>query len=415
MTYPVLKNANFRNLWLGQSISQLGDAFYYLVFAFMVDFITKDPRIVSAVLVVQALPFLFISPIAGTFADRLDRRKILLFCDISSALILGLAGVGTIVFGSIALPWIFVLGFALSVVNSFFGPAKNACIPRIVPAEELNKANSLSSATQYLMPLIGIAGSAGLMGALEQVSPKHSFAIAMLINAASFLASAYYVRRIPTIIPEREAVQQNQLQDLKLGLSYVAKHPVLRVTVFLSFLTSFFIGPFFPVYIATNREWFGGHYPQLGMMEASFFGSMVFSSLWLGKHPVSKIGVAFCWGVLVTGLFIVSMAISRNFGWFLVWNFACGFSVPFASIPVTVYCQSAVPDEFRGRVSSVMMMAGQGVQPLSIAIGGYALARLGVAPMYIIMGIGFMGAGFLGFLFKPFRTARLSEADAKVP
>src|SRR5688500_12870764 len=78
----------FRNLWLGQAISQIGDAFYYASFMFMVEHITNSKPMVGYVGAAEALPFLLFGPYAGVVADRIDRRKIMLLSDIISGLTL---------------------------------------------------------------------------------------------------------------------------------------------------------------------------------------------------------------------------------------------------------------------------------------------------------------------------------------
>lgn len=83
--FRTLKRRGFRNLWLGQTVSQFGDAVYALVFIFMADRITKDPAFVGIVAAMAGLPFLLFGPLAGYLADRFDRKVIMVSCEASSA------------------------------------------------------------------------------------------------------------------------------------------------------------------------------------------------------------------------------------------------------------------------------------------------------------------------------------------
>src|SRR5690242_13155186 len=128
-----LRIRDFRNLWLGQTVSQFGDAVYGLLFLFMTDKITKRPELVGIVAAMTALPFLLFSPVAGVLADRIDRRRIMLFSDFSSAAILG--GYAVLLWFTREPPvWtLFVTPFLLSTVNAFFMPARGAAVPSVVP------------------------------------------------------------------------------------------------------------------------------------------------------------------------------------------------------------------------------------------------------------------------------------------
>ena len=235
----LLRVPAFRNLWVGQAISQLGDSLYYLVFLFMVDRLTGDPKMVGMAGVAQTLPFLLLSPYAGVLADRADRRRIMLGADVFSAITLFLFAL--LVWRNPTPPaWTLIAtGAALSCINVFFAPAKSAAIPQVVPPDLLTPANALSLATQNLMPMLGIALSGTLLGALYLISPSYFFLGAILLNALSFAVSALFVARLPTLTPARSATSLGMaaqgLQDLKEGLHYLRGQTTLIVMVVLNF------------------------------------------------------------------------------------------------------------------------------------------------------------------------------------
>ena len=120
MTYSdVLRIRPFRNLWLGQSISQIGDSLYYVAFMFMVKKVTGSSAMVGYTGALELAPYLLIGPYAGVLADRLDRRAIMLASDLLSALVL--LGFSSVLIAGIAPPaWsILVLAFMLSAVRCF--------------------------------------------------------------------------------------------------------------------------------------------------------------------------------------------------------------------------------------------------------------------------------------------------------
>src|SRR5580693_2693012 len=136
MTYDdVLRIRPFRNLWLGQSISQIGDSLYYVAFMFMVKKVTGSSAMVGYTGALELAPYLLIGPYAGVIADRLDRRVIMLASDLLSALVL-LVFSAALLTGVAPPAWgILLLAFLLSSVRCFFLPAKSAAIPALVPPE----------------------------------------------------------------------------------------------------------------------------------------------------------------------------------------------------------------------------------------------------------------------------------------
>lgn len=416
MSFAALRVDAFRRLWIGQAVSQFGDALYFLLFLFMVDKITKDPLMVGLVAGVQALPYLIFSAWAGSLADRLDRRMLMVFSDVSSTFLLLLFAAGLAIWGQPPLWSVFVMAFGLNTCNVFFAPAKSAAIPRIVPAELLQEANALSSTTQNFMPLIGLGLGAGLLGAIEKVAPTLFFLIAVLVNAVSFAFSAWCVSRLPKIVPQREETHDHHpLRDALEGLRFIRREPVILTVLLANFGVSFFIAPFMVVYLAVNREWFGGAYWTIATFEASFVGAMVVTSLAMTRLKIRRIGVGFVWGTLLIGVFVAAMGWSPVFWLFLLWNLLCGFGLPILQIPLQTYIQMVVPDAFMGRVQSVLAIASTVVVPVSSALAGLVLHEWGAQTMFLIMGGGMalcaVGAG----LVRPFREAILPETAVTAP
>src|SRR5207248_180780 len=131
---------------------------YYVAFMFMAQEVTGSFAMVGYVGAMETLPYLLIGPYAGVLADRMDRKKILLFSDVASGL--ALLAFALSVEASHGRPpvWsLLAIPFALSSTRCFFTPAKSASIPNLVPSELLIQANALSSGTVSVFGLTGIA------------------------------------------------------------------------------------------------------------------------------------------------------------------------------------------------------------------------------------------------------------------
>lgn len=406
----ILELRDFRRLWIGQAVSLLGDALYALIFLFMVSKLTNDPVLVGYVGAIQALPFLILSPYAGVVADRYDRRKVMLFSDIASAGVLILFAVAIVILKTPPIWMIFAAAFVVSAIAVFFMPAKSAAVPRLVPPDRLLEANSLSAATDGLMPLISLALSGAVLGAVYKLYPEYFFLSAVLFNAVTFVYSGWCIARLPAIEPQRADLHSaRMLDDLKAGMNFIRRNHVLKVVLFLSLLINMFISPFMVVHVWANAQWFGGRPESIAWFEFAFMLGMVPASVAIGKLKIKSPGQSFIWGSVVIGLQVAALGQVPWFWPYLILNFLAGPVLPFITIPINTYFQLIIPDEFRGRVTSAMMMLSQCVRPLGIAVTGLLLAHVSLPAMFAIMGFGMGAAALIGLFDRPFRDSRMPE------
>ncbi|HVT12266.1 MAG TPA: MFS transporter [Fimbriimonadaceae bacterium] len=401
----------FRDLWLAQAISQLGDSFYFVIFAFMALKITGSPAMVGFISALETLPYMLLSAYGGVVADRIDRRKIMLYSDQISALLL--AGFAVCVYlwqGKPPVALLMLTAATLSITRIFFTPARSAAIPALVPESSLMKANSISSATQNFMPLISLSLSAGVLAILYKISPTWFFLSAVLLNMLSFVGSAIYVAKLPAIVPDREAVHEvHPLQDLRDGVAYMRGRHELWVMLGLQLLLNLMISPFFVVYLAANKAWFHDQPQNLAWLEFSFFLGLVSGSALVGRLTITKPGLGYILSVIGVGVAVALMGFTPNFWLFVCWNVVAGLSIPFGSIPVSTYMQITVPDAFRGRVNSAWSMASVGIQPVGLSLGGLLVQYAGLVGGFLTMGLGMIGAGALGLLDRKFRRMEMPE------
>lgn len=410
----VLRIRSFRDLWLGQAISMLGDALYFVTFAFMVKQITHSSAMVGYVTAVEMLPFLLVSPYAGVLADRLDRKMIMLVSDLACATILLLfAGLIVATKGHPPTWTLFIVVFSTSTVRAFFMPAKNAAIPNLVNSTYLNQANALNGLTQSVMPMISLSISASVISAIFAWSPSTFFATSILLNALSFLGSAIFIVRLPEIRPDRKAHEEmpHVWGDLKAGIRYVRSRRVLWVMLLLQSVLTISISPFFVVYVAVNEAWFGGRPASLSWFECAFCAGMVLSNTWVANLNLKRPGQGYIWALGTVGLCVVAMAFSTSFWLFLFWQAVCGLAIPFVDIPMMTWRQTAIPDEFRGRFNSLMSMVQNGIAPIGLSLGGVMIDKCGIVGSFMIMGFGMFAASMSGLLDREFRSLRIGEED----
>ena len=411
----VLRIRSFRDLWLGQAISQIGDSIYYVGFMFMTQQLTGSFAMVGYVGAMETLPYLLFGLYAGVIADRMDRTKVMLFSDLASTgCLLAFAALVFVWHGRPPVWSFLVIPFLLSTVRCFFMPAKSAAIPSLVLTELLTKANALSSSTMSIVGLGGIALAAGVIARLYQLSQEEFFATLLMLNGLSFAGSAYFITKLPALEPDREHLpEQHPLEDFKAGFRYMRARRDLKVLLILQSIFRLGLAPFFVIYVAANKTWFGGKPQTLMWFEFTFWIGLLLGSFVAGHWKVKRPTMVFSTELALIGVFIGLMAIPQ-IAIFVALNFICGVVVAAGDIPLTTYLQVSVEDGFRGRVNSARDMVTAGIMPIGMVFGGLLLSRLGVAGAFILTGVFMTIAGAAGFFDREYRNVRM-PASARAP
>src|SRR5687767_14017159 len=217
-------NRNFRNLLAGQFISELGNWFNFIAGLGLVRLVSDaSPTAAGVFFVCRLLPFAFASPIAGTFVDRFSRRQVMIATDLARAAV----AMTFLLVTSADELWIaYVATMLLSTFGAFFDGAKNAATPNLTGKEGLLAGTALMFSSRFL--LMGLGSALGGWAAAV-----FGYKAAFLINAVSFLASAYTVWLIPEEATrdaetgERMAGRRKRdpfMQELRDGLRYTIKN-----------------------------------------------------------------------------------------------------------------------------------------------------------------------------------------------
>lgn len=407
-------NRNFRLLYTGQTISQLGDWFNAVaVYALLLD-LTHSATAVAWMMIVQFLPMAVVGPLAGVVVDRVDRRRVMIAAD----LVRGVLILGLLLVRRADQVWIAYVVMALTVAGSaFFEPARTATIPNLTSSEELVPANALSSATWSAMLAIG----ASLGGVVTAAAGRN---VAFVVNAASFFASALFIMSTRYDSTPKAAPRQagwaalTGVSDLIEGLRYVRRESHVAALMFVKagwglaggvlLLLTIFGQRIFPVGGSTAAG-IGVLYGARGVGAA--VGPIALRWI-LGQSPRTlrrTIGPAY----FMIAVFYAALAAAptlplaalcvlfAHFGGSILWVFS------------TVLLQMEVPDRFRGRVFAAELALVTLTSSVSSYATGYALDRLGWSPgaLSLLLGGMFCVPGVVWLLI----LSRWRETDPGEP
>ncbi|KAA0228122.1 MFS transporter [Fimbriimonadia bacterium ATM] len=419
-TRSPLSHSGFRYLWYGTVISDFGNVLHFMVFMWWAGEIAGGygAGVVGFVsLAVQAVFGLA----AGAFVDRMDRRRILVVSCLLGALVsLFLSALGWYQ----PLPPLWVLCFATALLRFNFllyRPARLAAIPRLVPPEDLARANALMSAGQTATPLISQTVGTGLLGVIFELSKRAAYAITFLVDAITFVLAALFASRLPSIKPER-IEEKHPFQEVLDGLRYLWSHNGLRIATILEGAFSFFVAPFMVAYVALANTTFKDGLDIAGFalrgpallcfLEAGFFLGFVAGSLYVYKRVPQRVAIAYGVATLVGGLLIAPMGMAPTVMSFFLLNLACGLVLPFGSIPLETYILQSAPDAYRGRVNAAVGTLAALTAGAGMLLGGALMDAKGVAIGYPWMGFGMVATALIALSVRSFRSATLRSGES---
>lgn len=340
----IRRNPGFRRLWLGQVVSFLGDWFTLLALYDIVQTWTTSALALAGVHVAKMLPIFLVSPVAGPLIDRFDRRKLMLATDfLRAALALGLVAAHQL--GS--LPLLFTLLVLQMAVAGIFIPARTAVIPQLTSPQELPVAMALSAGTWSTMLALGAAlGGA----ATAWLGPDG----ALVLDAATFLASAALLWRLPPLPPREDAARPSRDEtSFRDGLRHLARRPYLATV--LSLKTAMGLGsgvlvmiPLFGngVFPATAGPLFVGVlYAFRGV--GALIGSMGVRVL-AGDRPQTMRRMVTP-AYLVTAASLVALSLSPGLWVAAAWVLAAGIGNGLVWVLSGTLAQQASEQAYRGR------------------------------------------------------------------
>jgi MFS family permease len=371
---------DFRVQWFGACTSSIGTWMQIVAQNWLVLSLTNSPFYLGLDAFLQQLPIILFTLIGGVLADRHDRRRTLLasqYVQMATSATLAL-----LMYLQVVEIWhILLLSFTTGVAQAFGGPAYQSLIPSLVDKKDLPNAVALNSIQFNVARVIGplLFGITITVFTRWGYSESQAMNACFALNAASFLVVIYtlmalHVKHIPP------AASQSMRDELKIGLSYVRHHESLVAFIVLAAATTFLgfsVLTFLPLF--AQRVFHEGASTYSHLMAFSGAGSIVGALIvaWLGKYR--RMGLTALVVQAVYGMLIVAFAASRVLWLSDILLFFTGAALMIVFSTVTSLIQLVAPNEMRGRVMSIYMLAFRGGMPLGSLVSGY-LATLISAP-----------------------------------
>jgi MFS family permease len=361
-----LFNRDFRYLWIGNTVSGCGDQFFLVALPWLILQLTGSGVVLGGIMMVEAIPRAALMLIGGAVTDRVSARKIMILTAVARTLLV--AALAALTWTHHVEVWqLYVLSFFFGVADAFAAPAAQTLLPSLVAPAQLPAANALSQGTQQLA-MLTVPAPAGIIIAAFGVASAFS------IDAVSFLfiiAALLMLRDPPRV--ESAVPRSNIAQSILEGLRYVKNDVALRTLLLVASVLNFCIAGPLSVGLAFLAKSEFGSPTAYGLLMSSVAAGSLAGLLSAAARRQRKRG----WLLLVVsvaiGICTASIGLLNQLWSLLPILFVMSASAGFLNVHLLAWFQQRVDRSVLGRVMSVLMFAGIGLMPLSLAAAGVAV------------------------------------------
>jgi hypothetical protein len=393
-----LKNADFRFLWIGSTISVFCDQFYFVGLSWLVLLFNGSGLALGTVLMLEAVPRAAFMLVGGAITDRISPRRILI-ATAAGRMLLVTATAALSYLHLLQLWHLYGLALAFGTADAFAMPAGQVLMPALLGGEQLPAGNALLNSSAQAGAIAGPA-PAGLI--LRQWSVASVFAI----EAFGFLLvilALWRVRNVPPPVPESDSPGTIWKVILE-GWRYVMNDPPMRSLMFLIVVLNLCVGGPFTVGLAIISKQRYGSAAAFGLLLSSIAVGSLLGSLLPAvlkfRYPRGLIVLGFS---AVIGAEMIAMVLVHGLIPIMVLLAILGFGSGLTAVCFQSWLQARIDRNFLGRVMSIFMFATFGLLPISYAVAG-ALAQAKLSLMFMGSGAMVLAATIVAAVNKQIRA-----------
>jgi MFS family permease len=376
-----LRHKRYLYLWLGLLISIAGSQMQLSALFWHIRILTGEPQplALGGIGLARILPILVFSFLGGPVADTLNRRRVLFVTQTAMAMVAFVLALLTFT-GHITIWYIYLLTAIQATAVAFDGPARQAMIPNIVPAEDLPSAFSMSSIAQNAGAIIGPALSGIVIVALGQ-------GYTYFFNAISFLAVIIALVLIGPVMQDskKSGVHLGAALD---GIRFIFSKPIILSTMLMDFVATFFASANTMMPIVAKDILKVGEIGYGWLSSAQAIGSVAAGVVVSQVQKLHKQGPIFLIAVVIFGLTTVLFGATRAFALAMLALILMGAADAVSTIIRNTIRQLNTPDHIRGRMTAVNQIFFQGGPQLGEVESGIVASLFGVPAAIISGGIG---------------------------
>jgi len=394
----ILSNLNFLLLWLGQTISIIGDNLFQIALMWWVLERTGSTAAMATVAICAALPIIIAGPFAGTYVDRVNRKHLMIWMDLIRGILISIPGI-LFFMGRLEVWHIYVASLGLASMTAFFNPALNSCIPLIVQKDSLTRANSLNQLSRNLSGILGPA-LGGILVALV------GSGWVMILDGITFGLSGLailFIRGVKMVVSDAKQ-RQHFFADLWEGLVFIRNKSVIFWNMVLLSLINFFIAPIAILLPVVVKEVLRMGPEGFGFLTSAISVGMFLGTLFLGiKGDVKRKGAVIILSIIFGGICLALFGISTSFSLSMFLLGLAGLTFSLVNVLIIVVFQTGIPHDKQGRIFGSLNTVVWGLRPISLALAGVLAVWVDVHVLVFFSGILVALGGLGGSLIRGMR------------
>jgi MFS family permease len=392
-----LFNKNFVIIGIGQFISMFGNSMQRFAFSLYILDLTGSAAVFSLIISLSILPAIFLAPIGGALADRMSKKRMMVFLDFCCTIILSFFAV--FIYGNDQqILWIGILIFTLSIINSVYEPTVRASIPSVIAPEHYTAGNSMISQISALTMLLGPISAGFLYGIF-------GLKAILFINLSSFLVSG--VMELFLTIPFEKAEMTaspivTYAKDIEATLKFLSRDkPFVLYILFIAAGLNLFMTPLYTVGVPYVEKIILDVSDQLygiseGILGIGMIVGAIFSTTVAKYNPFEKLHRLFIFmavGILGMGLCLTPWVLGSDqthliaYGWFTFSGFILMFFVANVNIQSLTFIQLQIPQNLMGKTMALTTALSTAFMPIGQILFGQLYDQLnsGLVGIYLII------------------------------
>lgn len=368
----LFQNRNFRLLFTGEAISNLGDQFTFIGLAWLVTRMTGSGAAVGLVLALSGFPRALFMLVSGAVVDKLSSRNIMMVSNISRFLVVSTLAFLTI-FGHIELWMIYIIALLFGIADAFFIPARTGMVPQLVDEHHLGAGNMLIQGLGQLSQFVGPFLVGMFIGYMESITNNYyGIGFVMIIDAITFLVSLWTLYLMPKSPPASPHKDQKFMNMLHEGFSSVLQNKGLRYLLITVACINFsFLGPFLiGIPLIAKNELLGAY--SYGFIMSSWgVGALVgYFIAGFTVRPQKNSTLYFLCIVIIMGILFSLFSFANNTYQFVLLSFFAAVSAGYIMLSLLTLIQKNTTPRLMGRTMSIVIFCWIGLNPASELVAG---------------------------------------------
>jgi len=385
---PLWKNKDYLILFAGQTVSNLGTAIDQLAFPLLILYVTNSPFMAGVGAMMFALPTFLFGLFAGAFVDRLNRKKVMILCDVGRLIATGSIPLLAI-FGYLNVYLLFLFAFAEGTFGAFFSAAETAALLRVVGKEKLTTAMSQNDASLSAVSTIGPS----IGGFVYQFFGK---TIPFLVDSISYLGSIISLFFIKSEFQKERIIEEKNLKnEIVEGLTWFWKQPIVRVATLLT-AAGAFIGGGQNLVIILLAKSLHATAAQIGLIFSvgaigDILGALAAGHIGKKWTTIQVVIFARWFMAIILPLYLIA----NNAGVLGIITALYFFPGSLYGVLINSYRVSLIPDVLQGRIASIYRILIVGAFSLGGLTGGILLQVFGTTLTVIVFSLSLLILAFV--------------------